>query len=135
MVWEPFWEAESALIRSAVQFYFDIDVRILFQLFQQQKKLKNKIWKIENFQNLKNRKIENLEHFQHQDFRFFDFSIFEILKIFRFSDFFSTFFLIDRKIFFWESWEKKSGHQCRSKISLRIEWEHSQPLKMVPKPF
>ena len=30
---EPFAEAESAPIRSAVQFYFDIDVRIFVQLF------------------------------------------------------------------------------------------------------
>ena len=28
---------------------------------------------------------------------------------------------------------KKSGHQYRSKISLRIEWEHSQPLKITLK--
>ena len=31
---EPFSEAESAPIRSAVKFYFDIDVRIFFQLLQ-----------------------------------------------------------------------------------------------------
>ena len=30
---EPLSEAESAPIRSAVQFYFDIDVRIFVQLF------------------------------------------------------------------------------------------------------
>ena len=30
---EPFAEAESAPIRSAVKFYFDIDVRIFVQLF------------------------------------------------------------------------------------------------------
>ena len=30
MVLEPFSEAESAPIRSAVKFYFDIDVRIFF---------------------------------------------------------------------------------------------------------
>ena len=30
---EPFSEAESAPIRSAVKFYFDIDVRIFVQLF------------------------------------------------------------------------------------------------------
>ena len=29
--------------------------------------------------------------------------------------------------------EKKSGHQYRFKISLRIEWEHSQPLKITLK--
>ena len=28
---------------------------------------------------------------------------------------------------------KKSGHQYRFKISLRIEWEHSQPLKFTLK--
>ena len=29
--------------------------------------------------------------------------------------------------------EKKSGHQYRFKISLRIEWDHSQPLKITLK--
>ena len=40
-----------------------------------------------------------------------------------------TFFWSIEKNIFWKS-GKKSGHQYRSKISLRIEWEHSQPLKM-----
>ena len=30
-------------------------------------------------------------------------------------------------------WEKLSGHQYRFKISLRIEWDHSQPLKITLK--
>ena len=47
-------------------------------------------------------------------------------KIFDFSDFFQK-KLIDRKKYFLKKLEK-SGHQYRSKISLRIEWEHSQPL-------
>ena len=45
--------------------------------------------------------------------------------------FFRLFWLIE-KIFF-EEVEKKSGHQYRSKISLRIEWEHSQRLKTTLK--
>ena len=35
------------------------------------------------------------------------------------------------KLFFLK--KKKTGHQYRLKISLRIEWDHSQPLKITLK--
>ena len=52
---------------------------------------------------------------------------------FSFSKIFELFFWIDRKKYFLKKLKKKSGHQYRSKISLRIEWEHSQPLKTTLK--
>ena len=74
--------------------------------------------KIGNFQKSKNFK-ENHDFFL-ENFRF--------LKILFFFSVFRLFSkkMIDRSIF-WKV--EKSGHQYRSKISLRIEWEHSQPLK------
>ena len=42
-----------------------------------------------------------------------------------------SYFFGRSQIFFWRSWEKKSEYQYRSKMSLRIEWEHSQPLKIT----
>ena len=70
------------------------------------------------------RKSENFRDFR--DFqksrKFPKKSLLFSLKIF---ENFRTFFLIDRNFFFGEV-EKKYGHQYRSKISLRIEWEHSQ---------
>ena len=44
----------------------------------------------------------------------------------------AKYFWIDRKIFF-EKVEKIFEHKYRFKISLRIEWEHSQPLKITLK--
>ena len=38
-------------------------------------------------------------------------------------------FFSDDRLFFWKSCKKKTGHQDRSKISPRIDWEHSQPRK------
>ena len=80
-------------------------------------------------------KFQKIENFQRKnsDFEILKFSIFEILKIFDFSDFFQLFFFDRSKKYFFEEVEKKSGHQYRSKISLRIEWEHSQPLKTTLK--
>ena len=46
---EWFPEAGSAPIRSAVKFYFDLDVRIFFH-FQKYFRSITKSWKIENFQ-------------------------------------------------------------------------------------
>ena len=115
---EWFSEAGSAPIRSAMKFYFDIDVRIFFNFFKKiffsidQKKI-GKSWKFS-----KKSKI-----FKEKKSRFSTFWKFENFWLF------STFFWSIEKIFFWRSW-KKSGHQYRSKISLRIEWEYSQPLKI-----
>ena len=70
---EWFSEAGSAPIRSAVKFYFDLDVRIFFQLLQKiffrsiKKKVESKSPKNENFQR-KNSRFRNLEIF---DFEFF----------------------------------------------------------------
>ena len=98
---EWFSEAGSAPIRSAVKFYFDIDVRIFFQLLQKyffdrpQKKSskKMKIFKIsKNFKIFKEKLM------------ILKFSIFEIL--FFSLDFFSTFFWSIEKNIFWRSWEK-----------------------------
>ena len=80
--------------------------------------------KIKFFKFSKNQKFskKKLRFWIFRFLRFFDFSIC------------SNFFWSIEKIFF-EEVEKKSEHQYRSKISLRIEWEHSQPLEMVPKPL
>ena len=66
------------------------------------------------------------------DFFRWNFSIFWNFGNFQF--FRWLFFWIDRKNNFWKS-KKKSGHQYRSKNSLRIEWEHSQPLQTTPDVF
>ena len=50
---EWFSEAGSAPIRSAVKFYFDIDVRIFFQL-RQKKKFNRSKKKLEIFQKIEN---------------------------------------------------------------------------------
>ena len=140
---EWFAEAESVAIRSAVKFYFDIDVQIFFQLLQkiffrsiQKKKFENfrKKWKFSIFRFFP-RDFQKKSKFSKKIATFFlwRFSIF--WKFWKFSLFrkFSIFFCwsIGKNIF-WKSW-KKSGHQYRSKISLRIEWEHSQRLKTTPK--
>ena len=83
-------EAGSAPIRSAVTFYFDIDVRIFFNFFKKIffRSIKKKLKKVENFQKSKIFK-ENLD--------FFSLKIFDFLKIF---NFFSTFFWsIEKHIF------------------------------------
>ena len=106
---EWFSEAGSAPIRSAVTFYFDIDVRIFFStssknIFRSIKK------KFENFR--KSWKFsKSLKFSKSRDFHLF-----------------STFFCRSKK-YFLKKLRKKSGHQYWSKISLRIEWEHSQRLK------
>ena len=91
---EWFSEAGSAPIRSAVKFYFDIDVRIFSQLFlifffSNEQTI---FWKIDNsrqklkksekskFQNLKNQKFQNLENLKM--FIFFDDFFWSIEKIF-----------------------------------------------------
>ena len=52
---KTFSEAESAPIRSAVKFPFTIDIRIFFQLFQ------NNIFRSISKKNLKNRKFQKFQ--------------------------------------------------------------------------
>ena len=137
---EPFaeggWECSHS-IRSAIllrywcpdfcsTFFWSIEK--IFSIGQ--KKNRQKIWKMKNFEKLENVqwKISNLKN------RFLRFEIFH----WTFSSF-SKFFIfqIFWRFFFWpienifsidqKKVEQKSGHQYRSKIALRIEWEHSQP--------
>ena len=110
---EWFSEAESPPIRSAVKFCFDLDVRNFFQLYQ-------KYFFFPEFL---------LEFFQISIF-IFHFQIEEknlkfLQKIWKFPKFSEK---ISIKIFFGKV-GKFFGYQGRSKISLRIEWKHSQPLK------
>ena len=111
---EWFSEAGSAPIRSAVKFYFDIDVRIFFQDF----------FLIENFQ-------------RKNSVDFWDFEKFRFCQIFfnfcRELSIFQKLFCSFEKKYFLEKVGKKSGHQYGSKISMRIEWEHSQLLKTALK--
>ena len=95
---ECFSEAESASIRSASKFCFDLDGRKNFQLFQK----------------IIFRSIQSWGH----DF---------------FGEISNLSSRLDRpKKNFLEKLEKKSEHQGRRKICLRIEWKHSQHLKSTP---
>ena len=83
-VWEWFSEAESAPIRSAVKFYFDIDVRIFFSTSSKnifsidQKKSHRKKWKCQNFKKSKIFKdtTQILKFWNFRFLRFWKFSIF-----------------------------------------------------------
>ena len=141
-----FSEAESAPIRSASKFCFDLDGRNFFQLlfwifFRSIKKFSTKFFEIQ-------KKIEvNFGFRKIQDF-FFE----NVMKIFN-TKIMKNIFLakkcfLQKIMFSIKNFQKKSDrpkkyflkklrfffeHQYRFKNSLRIEWEHSQPLKFTPK--
>ena len=105
---EWFSEAGSAPIRSAVQFYFDIDVRIFFStssknIFSIDQK---KSWKSRTFSKSRkfSKKISIFDFLKFWNFEIFDFWDFENFRFFQI--FFNFFFSIDRKNIFWRSWEK-----------------------------
>ena len=129
---EWFSEAGSAPIRSAVTFYFDIDVRIFFSTSSKnifsidQKKSHRKKWKFHNFKKSKIFKEKT---------QILKFSIFEILKMFDFWDFFNYFFARSP---FLKKLEKNSEinievkFHCGSNGSTLSLWKcfqnHSKPL-------
>ena len=92
-----------------------IDVRICLQLFQKKS--------FPTDQTKSSKKNENCQNFDFSDFSFF------------LIDFEKNIFLKNSFFCCWKFWRKNLGHRYRSKISLRIEWEHSQPLKIVPEPL
>jgi len=125
---EWFSEAGSARIRSAVKFYFDIDVRIFFPF------VFKKIFSIDKKNHRKKMNIFKFTRFW--NFRFLRFWNFDFSDFFNFCRELSIFQKIVcsfEKKYFLEKVGKKSGHQYRSKISMRIEWEHSQLLKTALK--
>ena len=129
-------DAGSAPIRTALRFCFDIYVRFFSQLF-----FKNIFWSIEKNNFWKKRKLiwsekksaeKNVRPKNIFWSNFFLAWIYSC-EIFGFFSFHFSKFFIFWKYYFPEKINKKSESQGRSKISLRIEWEHSQPLKATLK--
>ena len=131
---ECFLETDGAPIRFTIIFCFDLDVQKIIQLFQ----------KI--FFSIDPKIFDFFWFFSRFFFKFWEKKLFEHLE-----DFFSKFCffskfrkkwknpqkfqkILDRsKKIFLKELRKNFEHQYRSKISLRIEWEHSQPLKITLK--
>ena len=120
--WEcPHSIRSEILLRYWCPDFFSTSSKIFFRSIK--KKSSKKKWNFSNFQKIENFQRKNLWFFENLKI-----SIFEISKNFYFQIFSTFCFRSIEKIFF-EEVEKKSGHQCRMEISLRIEWDHSQPLK------
>ena len=129
---ECFSEAGSAPIRSAVKFFFYIGVPKNFfstsskNIFSiDQKKSYIFFGKVEKIKKSKMFKESNYNFEISSNFWDFDFSIL--------SNFFSKQFFDRSKNIFLKKVEKNPKYQYRSKFSLRIEWEHSQPLRTTLK--
>ena len=142
-----FSEAVSAPIRSASKFCFDLDGRNFFQLlfcffFRSIKIFPTKFFEVEKKESKKILVSKNPrfflrkcnENFPNQNFEkiifgkkifFFKKSCFRSKISQKFFDRPKKYFLKKLRNFF--------EHQYRFKISLRIEWEHSQPLKITLK--
>ena len=108
-----------------MKFYLDLDVRIFFQLFKKiffRSKFFGPIffW-IEHFLEPKKNRSKKIE-------KKISPTKIDPKKI-RFQKFWIQLFFSQSIYFFGKVVEKKSDHQVRSKISLRIDWEHSQPMK------
>ena len=114
---EWFAEAGSAPIRSAVKFYFGIDVRVFFFFNFSSKTVWKKIWKIwkswekswKSWDFFLKKKLKKLEkkvenrNFSKFKIGFWKISFFENLT---FSKKISIFFWSIEKIFFWRRWKK-----------------------------
>ena len=112
---EWFSEAGSAPIRSAVKFYFDIDVRIFFNFFKKyffrSTKKNRKNWKFSIFRFFREKKLKKVEKIWRKNRKISNSKI-DFLKISKKieksknSIFFRIFFLIDRKTYFLKKLKK-----------------------------
>ena len=127
---DPQCNFTSILMSGFLFNFFLIDRKNIFDRPKKKFSKKSEKWKISKNSKMFNEKSQ-ISKIDFWDLRFFieHFRVFRNFSFFRFfGEFFfwpiENIFSIDQK-----KVEQKSGHQYRSKIALRIEWEHSQPLK------